>query len=277
MTQIICLANSRKFEERCIAGINPTTGQWIRPVSSLYPEDGRVPANVRLIQGKEPALLDILEIPLDNNGPDFGFESENFTIASGSWQRIGQVQPTDVLQYCGNYPHILHNSNKYVNLRYLQSLPFQQRRTLQLIYATKFSVQAIPNTQGSRKWQGTLVTITGQQLTNASITDPVLVNRLESGYSPQNPCLVTVSLSLPHKPSKDWEGDDPCWKLIAGAIELSEYDLILVEMKRLGWSVEQGREYLLRTYNKKSRSQLDAIEITQFLSYLKSLPNPSSR
>lgn len=57
MTQIICLANSWKFEERCIAGINPTTGQWIRPVFSLYPEDDRVPVDVRLIQGKELASL----------------------------------------------------------------------------------------------------------------------------------------------------------------------------------------------------------------------------
>lgn len=275
MTQIICLANSWKFEERCIAGINPTTGQWIRPVSSLYPEDGRVPVGVRLIQGKEPALLDILEIPLEKNGPDFSFESENFTIASGSWQRIGQVQPIDVLQYCGKYPHILHNSNKYVNLRYLQSLPFQERRTLQLIYATELSVLAISKAQGNRKWQATLVTNTGQQLINAGITDPVFVKRLESGYRPQNPCFVTVSLSLPHRPSDDWQGDDPCWKLIAGVIELLEYDLILIEMKRVGWSIDQGREYLLRTYNKKSRSQLDAIEITEFLNYLKSLPNPS--
>ncbi len=84
-----------------------------------------------------------------------------------------------------------------------------------------------------------------------------------------------ISLSLPHRPSDDWEGDDPCWKLIAGVIELSEYDLILVEMKRLGWSLEQGREYLLRTYNKRSRQQLNATEITEFLNYLKSLPNSS--
>ena len=65
------------------------------------------------------------------------------------------------------------------------------------------------------------------------------------------------------------------WKLIAGVIELSESDLILVEMKRLGWSIAQGREYLQRTYDKQSRKQLTATEITQFLSYLKSLPRGS--
>ncbi|MBW4561288.1 MAG: hypothetical protein KME32_09035 [Mojavia pulchra JT2-VF2] len=227
MAQIICLANSWKLKERCIAGVNLATGQWLRPVSSLYPEDGRVPASIRLIQGKEPALLDILEIPLDKNGPDFGFESENLTIASGVWKRVGQAQCKDILQYCGNYSHVLHNSNKYVTVTYLQSLPLHKRRTLQLVYATELSVEAISKAQGGQKWQGTLLTNTGQQLTNAIITDPVFVKRLESGYRPQNPCLVTVSLSLPYLPSNDWEGDKPCWKLIAGIIELSDYDLIL--------------------------------------------------
>ncbi|MBD2199904.1 MULTISPECIES: dual OB domain-containing protein [Calothrix] len=225
MAQIICLANSWKLGERCIAGINLATGQWVRPVSSLYPEDGRVPRNMRIIQGKEPALLDILEIPLENNGPDFGFESENLTIATGTWKRVGQAQCKDILQYCGKYPYVLHNSNKYVTVTYLQSLPFYQRRTLQLVYAQELVVS---NAQGSQKWQATLLTNKGQPLTNARITDPIFVKRLESGYLPKNPCMVTVSLSLPYLPSNNWEGDPPCWKLIAGIIELSDYDLIFV-------------------------------------------------
>jgi hypothetical protein len=31
MVKIICLANSWKHGERCIAGINPDTKKWIRP------------------------------------------------------------------------------------------------------------------------------------------------------------------------------------------------------------------------------------------------------
>ena len=271
MTQIICLANSWKNNERCIAGINQDTKKWVRPVSSLNPKDGRVPRNVRLIEGKEPVLLDILEIPLENSGPDFGFESENITIASGKWQLVGRIQRTDLLEYCQNYNYILHNPIKYVNVTFLQSLPFQERRTLELVYAAKFSVQAIAK-GGGMKWKGTLITDMGVQLTDANITDPIFVQRLESGYRPKNPCLVSVSLGMPYKPP-NWEGDDPCWKLIAGVIELSEFDLILVEMKRIGWSEEQGRSYLQRNYKKSSRKQLTADEMTEFLNYLKSLPS----
>lgn len=41
-----------------------------------------------------------------------------------------------------------------------------------------------------------------------------------------------------------------------------------IEMKRLGWSTEQGREYLKRTYGKRSRQELDDAELLDFLRYL---------
>ncbi|MGD1912466.1 MAG: hypothetical protein ACFB2X_16930 [Rivularia sp. (in: cyanobacteria)] len=270
MTQIVCLANSWKHGERCIAGINRDTKKWIRPVCSLYPHNGKVPKDIRLIHRREPALLDILDIPLEKDGPDYGFESENITIASGRWQRLGQVQPTDLLEYCHNFDRILHNSEKYVTVPFLKSLPFPERRSLELVYAKKFSVRCIHTGVGT-KWKGTLETNTAV-LADATITDPVFVKKLELSYRAQNPCLVTVSLSMPHR-FEDWEGDDPCWKLIAGAIELSDSDLILVEMKRIGWSIEQGRSYLKRNYNRCSRQQLNNDEITGFLNYLTSLPS----
>lgn len=217
MVQIICLANSLKQQERCIAGINPSTGKWVRPISSDRLKDGRVAKNVRLVNGKEPALLDILEIPLEQIGCDFGFESENLTIASGAWQQVGRVKPEDILQYCGNYSHILHNCQKNVAPTFLQSLPFDERRTLQLVYAKQLSIAR----WGGTKWRGTIVTEHGQQLTDASITDLALIQRLASGYRPERPCLVTVSLSMPFCPSDSWKGECPCWKLIAGVIELS--------------------------------------------------------
>lgn len=271
ITQIICLANSWKNGERCIAGINQKAKKWVRPVCSLYPQDGKVPKDIRLIDRREPALLDILEIPLEKDGPDFGFESENITIASGKWRRLGAVSPTDLLLYCQDFDHILHNKEKYVTVPFLQSLAFPERRTLELVYATKLLVQGSPQGEVMR-WRGTLITNTGAQLTNASITDPVFTKKLDCGYRPHHPCLVTVSLSMPHR-FEDWEEDDPCWKLIAGVIELFEYDLILVEMKRVGWSIKQGRSYLKRHYQKCSRQQLSDNEMKEFLDYLQSLPS----
>lgn len=169
----------------------------------------------------EPALLDILEIPLAKTGPDFGFESENLSILPGAWQRVGKVPPAYLLKYCSNEEYILHNDQRYVTVSFMQSLPVHQRRTLQLVKTVEFWVRPIGQRfEESKKWEGSLVTANGQRLT-ATITDPVFVRRLELGCKPKNHCLVTVSLSMPWRPA-DWEEDDPCWKLIAAVVELPE-------------------------------------------------------
>ncbi len=93
MAQIVCLANSKKHGDRCIAGIETSTGKWIRPVSNL--DDGRVPINMCLVDGEEPLPLDILEIPLATTGS--GYECENRSILPGRWQRVGRALPTDLV------------------------------------------------------------------------------------------------------------------------------------------------------------------------------------
>jgi hypothetical protein len=272
MTQLICLANSWKHQDRCIAGIEPSTGQWIRPVSDLF--DGRIPTYQALIDGEEIELLDIIEIPLADTGPDFGFASENRLILPGEWKKVGRVQITDLSNYGHASAPILHTCKKYVTRSFMQTLPQSQRRTLQLVYVVEFSLDTMPRAEGGFSWKGTLVTDTGQRLSQLTITDPVLVQRLrhEHGFYPKPPFWATISLSMPHIPL-DWDGPtDPCWKIIAAVILPSSADWILIEMQRLGWSIHQGQEYLQKMYGKRSRRQLTDVELSQFLDYLKSLP-----
>lgn len=47
------------------------------------------------------------------------------------------------------------------------------------------------------------------------------------------------------------------------------------ELKRLGWSNQQGRQYLEKTYGKRSRQQLSDEEMLEFLHYLESQPSPT--
>ena len=268
MVQLVCLANSWKHGDRCIAGIDLKTGQWIRPVSNLV--DGRIPTQIRLIDGKEPALLDILDIPLEKNGPDFGFAIENRTLASGVWQKAGQVKATDLLLYCEPHSPILYNRYPCVTVPFLKAHPRHERRSLELVHVKQLSVKQKPRRSGGMRWIGTLIPVMGERLEDIPITDPVWVSKLEAGYRPQNPLLVTLSLSMPHSPSGN-SAEEVCWKLIAGMIEFSHEEMILIEMHRLGWSVVQGRAHLLQTYRKRSRQQLTESELQEFLSYLQSL------
>ncbi len=277
VTRIICLANSKKLDEQCVAGIDMITGSWVRPVcDDLYPEDGRIPMSLTLVNDKrldrKLELLDILEIPLATTGNDFGFASENLTVLNGKWQFINSTTAENVISYCKNYPHILHNPHKYVTIAYLKSLPKHERRTLQLVYIREFLVT--PQERSGRiSWRGTIQAANGQKLTDVPITDPKFIKHLTTGYQPKSPCLATFSLSMPHSPD-GWEGEPPCWKLIAGIIELTESTQILAEMNRLNWSIDRGRAYLVENFKKQSRSQLTDSELLKFLNYLKILPNP---
>jgi hypothetical protein len=47
-----------------------------------------------------------------------------------------------------------------------------------------------------------------------------------------------------------------------------------IELKRLGWTNEQGRDYLLQTYGKRSRFMLTDEKLLEFLDCLKNLPTP---
>lgn len=61
----------------------------------------------------------------------------------------------------------------------------------------------------------------------------------------------------------------------AGPVDLS--DIIAqtdVELRRLGWSVAQGREFLEKTYRKRSRHDLADQELLEFLLYLETQPTP---
>ena len=47
-----------------------------------------------------------------------------------------------------------------------------------------------------------------------------------------------------------------------------------VELKRLNWTQEHGKNYLLQTYGKRSRQLLSDEELIEFLQYLESQPTP---
>lgn len=94
----ICLANSYKYKERCIAGIEIETGtdgkfsvvlkdgtpKWIRPVSGC--EHGQVPA--ALVENIK--LLDIIEFEMTEECP-LGYQSENVRFNESSLKKIGEV------------------------------------------------------------------------------------------------------------------------------------------------------------------------------------------
>ncbi len=51
---------------------------------------------------------------------------------------------------------------------------------------------------------------------------------------------------------------------------------VAAEMARVGWSEKDGRDYLLKTFNKISRAELTSLEISRFIDHLAALPSRES-
>jgi len=90
---IVCLANSRKLAGRCIAGRVIEDGgirEWLRPVSARQHQE--VSRSERLYaNGREPQLLDIIEVPLIEPCPE-GYQQENWLLSGQRWARVGSFQ-----------------------------------------------------------------------------------------------------------------------------------------------------------------------------------------
>ena len=90
---IVCLANSRKHNGRCIAGIELVDRQpagWVRPISNRagaeVSEDER-----QYSDGSDPQVLDTIEVPLLEPVP-VGYQVENWILDPDRyWVRKGRI------------------------------------------------------------------------------------------------------------------------------------------------------------------------------------------
>ncbi|MDT9178226.1 MAG: hypothetical protein P5702_12405 [Limnospira sp. PMC 1291.21] len=212
MAKLICLANSRKHNDRCIAGIEISTGKWVRPVTRL--DDGRIPVNMSQINGRLIQPLDIVDIPLSDTGN--GYEYENRLILRGSWKHIGRVSPMDVVCYCDD--EIIHSHcHDWLNAipySYISSLPRHQRRTLQIVKVDGFKTWC--NNYG--KWKGEIPLEGGNSLV-LNVTDPELCTKLDNDYILSPECLVVLSLSQPWK-KRNSDDQLLCYRLVVAVLEL---------------------------------------------------------
>jgi hypothetical protein len=96
--RIVCLANSRKLQGRCIAGrelVGGGPGSWIRPVSDR-PHEEVSEYERQYEDGSDPRLMDIIDVPLREPRPK-GYQQENWLLDPNEyWVRAGRLSWTDL-------------------------------------------------------------------------------------------------------------------------------------------------------------------------------------
>jgi len=210
--RIVILANSIRPGGRCVAGICTETGEWIRPV----PRDtGRAVPNATSIS--RISLLDIVDVPLaeDRPSPPDRYQYENWFVDSWTWEVVGRWSVKQVEPFIESEAIILHTVNDRVEPPYLDSLPPEQWKSLQLV---KSKVTFSKDSWATRRWRASFKDGSGNLL-YIRVTDPVISDRLDRHENLSRECLLTVSLTEPWAPD-DGSQPERCYKLVAGVIEL---------------------------------------------------------
>lgn len=107
------------------------------------------------------------------------------------------------------------------------------------------------------------------------------LERVEESYpqnhlqSLQNTDTVRIEASSGHLQTASEQLQNCSHSIQNEPIDFSDYIARTnIELARLGWTTEQGKAHLLKTYGKRSRQLLSDPELVDFLAYLESQPTP---
>lgn len=221
--RIICLANSRKLNGRCIAGKelrNEQSVGWLRPVSAREHEEVSEYER-QYSDGSDPQVLDIIDVPLLEARPR-EHQQENWLLDPCLyWKKISRAKWSDLARLTDPIePLWIEGSHTFNGLN--DQIPLVQisaiRSSLRLLHVNKMtlSVFAPREAFGNPKRR-----VQGCFRHNAKeyrlwVTDPIYEKAYlakEDGHYEVGEAFLTVSLGEPY--------NDYCYKLIAAIIECS--------------------------------------------------------
>jgi hypothetical protein len=216
---MICLANSRKFGGRCIAGKATANGAWIRPISAR--NSAEINFDERQYEnGQEPQILDVVVVSMIGPSPR-GHQQENHLIdADYYWKKKREVAWNE-LDALTDASHTLwtngHSTHGGRNDRVPAADAEQYQTSLCLIHPRQvtISVQTPGAAFGNDKKAVRAQFRYNGLWYNLRATD-VDVERVYSAkevgaYPLELPCYLCISLAEAHT-------DDYCYKLVATII-----------------------------------------------------------
>lgn len=220
--RIVCLANSRKFGGRCVAGKcldGDSVGEWMRPVSPK--ETGELTSKAISVQGGSmPGLGDILSISVDKPAPH-DYQMENVFLKSDAWKKDG-VFPPDRLEDLLDWPDTLWRNGfsgwNGVNDRIpVEAVIGDVAQSLFFIRALDVSIHVVKGADGLKHIRaGFLYHDQNYRLavTDAAVEEIFMQNDFGVYPLSEERVYLCISLSEPH------EGF--CYKLAAGVWRMKD-------------------------------------------------------
>ena len=212
MKRLICIANSRRPDGRCVAAIDVDTGEFIRPVAR---QSDAIPERRVYFGGRLLAVGDKFEVDLQRPRQISPYQRENRIIVNWNWKYRGRVSLKSLVEYCDGTTPLLHSTTDRVNPATLDQLLPEQWQSLQLVRLHKPRFER--DARDQHRWRVWFRDKAGGEY-YLKITDPVVTHKLETGKSIGGEVLLLVSLTKPWAPP---DGSKPpmCFKLVATVIE----------------------------------------------------------
>ncbi len=220
--RIVCLANSRKYGGRCIAGkrLNrDSPGSWVRPVSRS-PRGELDLKTMTMEDGEIPALGDILSIPAGSSAPH-PYQPENRFALPEIWQREGRFPGLRLDRLC-DHPDTLwengHSGWNGINDRIPAETVYETvEQSLFFVRVYRLSAHVVKAPTGLKHIRTGFVYNNEEYLLTA--TDPVFEAEFmacDFGIYPLHEEKVYICASL-GEPYEDY-----CYKLAAGILRYED-------------------------------------------------------
>lgn len=218
--RIVCLANSRKMQGRCVAGrevVDGRPGPWIRPVSDRPTEEVSEEER-RYEDGSDPRVLDVIDVPLIEPRPK-DYQRENWLLdPKYYWVKAGAVGWRDLAAFSEAqgplWPNDISSSNG-LNDRVPVGVAGTLDSSLKFIRANDLRVQVFKpgeafgnlkrRVQGQFSFSGTHYWLW--------VTDPIVERHYlakPDGEYAIGEAYLTISLGEPY--------EGYCYKLIAAVV-----------------------------------------------------------
>ena len=227
MRRIVCLANSRKPDGRCVAGklyAQGKFGAWLRPISIREGEELSEQER-HTSKGVEPALLDILEFTIFNHKPS-AHQPENFVInPQHKFKQVGRISAEELLKvvdkptnlWIMGYQSKTFGKNDLVPPTRISEVS----NSLYLINPHSFTIQVVQGTY-SLQVRGHFTYLGADY--NLRVTDPILEEKFIPkgvGEYKIEDVLLTISLAEKLFTVASNPSSSGYYKLIAGVMDIS--------------------------------------------------------
>lgn len=110
ITKIVCLANSRKYSGRCVAGkeiLPAAIGGWIRPIGETATGELSL-SEIILRTGSEPGLLDVIALKVGEEERKHAYQPEN-RFCGGGWELDGTLPRSKLSDLADEVDHLWIN------------------------------------------------------------------------------------------------------------------------------------------------------------------------